>query len=253
MFLLFDPNLDVCGSRFVRVYSFSRPSSCFSSDALTVSSHPPLFPIFPSHAERVRCSSTYSTPTNYLFASSSSNMLSDSHFARVVYALRVADAHCFSEARNIRAAYRPTFHAKNRSIRLGLCVDTDKAARLPVSHVSTKPYPLVVQTYSPVIESTTRVTTIRLNGPTASDLLILNAALVEYIARVDKSTMDDDRLMYPSTACYDDPANWRSKPDVPSDITSLRSSNRSSRTSASSDVLITPVRILHHSFDQMPS
>lgn len=172
-------------------------------------------------------------------------MLSDSGFARVVYTLRIADARCFSVARNTRVAYKPTHHAKKHSLMLGLSVDTDKATKLPVSHVSVKPYPQVVQTYSPVIESTTCVTTIRINGPTAHDLLNLNASLVEYIARVDQSTLDDERLMYPSTADCDLPVVWRPKPDVPSDVASLRSSTSgSSCTSVSSYGLMTPVRIL---------
>ncbi|XP_006454845.1 hypothetical protein AGABI2DRAFT_176262 [Agaricus bisporus var. bisporus H97] len=168
-------------------------------------------------------------------------MLSDSGFARVVYTLRIADARCFSVARNTRVAYKPTHHAKKHSLMLGLSVDTDKATKLPVSHVSVKPYPQVVQTYSPVIESTTCVTTIRINGPTAHDLLNLNASLVEYIARVDQSTLDDERLMYPSTADCDLPVVWRPKPDVPSDVASLRSSTSgSSCTSVSSYGLMTP-------------
>lgn len=176
-------------------------------------------------------------------------MLSDYRFAQTIYNLRVADANCFAKARSWRRTHTPTYHAKKRSIRLGLSVDTGKAARLSISAISTKPYPQIVQTYSPILESKGHVmTTTYVAGPTANDLLSVNATLTEYLARTAQLTPDNtcDRLLYPPTGYEDQPAAWRSEPDVPSSVVTYPAavlSAQSTSSSASSSTLTTPVRL----------
>ncbi|KAF9443614.1 hypothetical protein P691DRAFT_713033 [Macrolepiota fuliginosa MF-IS2] len=175
-------------------------------------------------------------------------MLSDSRFAEVIYTLRVADARFFETARTWRSEQRPTHYAKRRATRLNLVVDTDKAARLHISAVSQRPYPEIVQTYSPVAVNSNiyTTTTCWVTGPTANDLVNMNAALVHHIARNPQPLQEcsHDRLMYPPSGYEAHPVVHRTQPDVPSgvrgdwdsDVRSVVSSN----TSESSSTVITP-------------
>jgi len=174
-------------------------------------------------------------------------MLSDTHFAQVIYTLRVADAYIFAEARKQRISRNITHHAKGRASKLGLKVDTNKAARLSIKEVSTKPYPVIEQTYSPIMESNVYMsTTSWVAGPTASDLLNVNAALSKHIARAHQLTRDDftNMLMYPSRGYDTYPNIHRPLPDVPSedehdwerDILPAHSTS----TTRSSSLVVTP-------------
>jgi len=173
-------------------------------------------------------------------------MLSDSRFAEVIYTLRVADARFFEKARTWRFEQRPTHHAKRRAIGLNLIVDTQKATKLHISAVSQRPYPEIVQTYSPVTvdSSIYMTTTCWVAGPTANDLVNMNAALVHHIARNPRPPREDseDMLMYPSSGYEANPVVHRPQPDVPSEACGDRDvlPGHSTHTSRSSSVVITP-------------
>lgn len=177
-------------------------------------------------------------------------MLSDSHFAHVIYTLRIADAYFFAEARRQRISRNPTHHAKKQAGRLGLQVDTDKAANLSVKQVSTKPYPVITQTYSPVIESNVYIsTTSWVTGPTANDLLSVDAALSEHLIRTRSYQLTQnefiDMLMSPSSG-YDTYTRIHgSLPDVPSEVRPDWETDalqaKSTHTSRSSSMIATPV------------
>lgn len=176
-------------------------------------------------------------------------MLTDSRFAQVIYTLRVADAYLFAEARCRRAFYKPTHHAKRRAVRLDLKVDTGKAAGLPTMEAYSRRDPQIIQTYSPIFQSDSYATTTAwVTGPTASDLLNMNAALSEHITRTTQPLSSHetcDRLMYP-TSGYEGPYRERAWPsDVPSDAVPYPDlSTHSSDTSASISSIITPVCFL---------
>lgn len=174
-------------------------------------------------------------------------MLSDSHFAHVIYTLRLADAYFFAEARRRRISRNPTHHAKKRAGKLGLQVDTDKASKLSIKEVSTKPYPVITQTYSPVIESNVYIsTTSWVTGPTANDLLNVDAALSEHLTRTHQLTQEEftDMLMYPSCGYDTYTQIHRSLPDVPSEARPDWEADvlqaKSTRTSRSSSIIVTP-------------
>jgi len=175
-------------------------------------------------------------------------MLSDSHFAHVIYTLRIADAYFFAEARRRRISRNPTHHAKQRASKLGLQVNTDKAARLSIKEVSTKPYPVITQTYSPVIESNIYIsTTSWVTGPTASDLLNVGAALSEHLTRAQQLTQNEfaDLLMHPSCGYDTYTQIHRPLPDVPSEARpdwegDILQANSTTSTSRSSSMIATP-------------
>lgn len=173
-------------------------------------------------------------------------MLSDSRFAQVIHTLRIADAYFFAEARSRRATHKPTCHAKQRAVRLKLKVDTDRAARLPINEVSTKPYPEIVQTYSPIAESNTYATTTWVTGPTISDLLHVNAALIRYLARTTQPMQEGacDRLIYPADDFEAHPIAQGPRPDVIPEAVSDQNvlATHSTSTSKSSSAVATPVR-----------
>ncbi|KXN84835.1 hypothetical protein AN958_12129 [Leucoagaricus sp. SymC.cos] len=167
-------------------------------------------------------------------------MLSDSQFARVIYTLRIADAYYFAEARCRRAFQKPAHHAKRRAAKLRLQIDTGKATRLPNTQVYAKRRPQVIQTYSPVVESNTYATTTTwVTGPTANDLLMMNAALSEHLTRTFP-VGTCDQLMYPHG--FGPSRAHRSRPDVPLDAIPYLdpSSQRSSGSSASPGAVIAP-------------
>ncbi|KAF5355789.1 hypothetical protein D9756_004295 [Leucocoprinus leucothites] len=170
-------------------------------------------------------------------------MLSDSRFAQVVYNLRDANAYFYAEARCYRAFHKPTHYAKRRAIRLNLNVDTRKAMNMPTIEAYCRHDPLIIQTYSPIAESNAHANTNGwVSGPTNNELLNINAALSEYLSRINTAgssgTRDEPLHRPPTRKGYG--AILRPLPDVPLDIAVYPDLTRSSSSSSSSSMITTP-------------
>jgi hypothetical protein len=170
-------------------------------------------------------------------------MLSDSRFAQVIYTLREANAYYSAEARCFRAFFKPTHHAKRRAGKLDLNVNTAKAASMPTY---CRRDPLIIQTYSLILESNTyAINTSSVPGPTPNDLRYVDAALSEHLTRtipMSSPNTQCDRLMYP-TSGYEGPYERRPPSDVPSDAAHYPDllPSHSSATSSSTSSVTTPV------------
>ncbi|KAJ3565630.1 hypothetical protein NP233_g7509 [Leucocoprinus birnbaumii] len=171
-------------------------------------------------------------------------MLSDSRFAQVIHNLRDANTFFYAEARCYRAFHQPTHHAKRRAIRLNLKVDTHKAHNLPTMQAYCRQDPEIIQTYSPIFEPNAQVdTNSSMSGPSASDLLNVNAALSEHLARTRiayRPSALRNEIVYPSSGYEGNSLHRRPHPDVPSDIVACPGLAHSSSSSRSSSTVTTP-------------
>ncbi|KAJ7433555.1 hypothetical protein FB451DRAFT_1380294 [Mycena latifolia] len=75
--------------------------------------------------------------------------MSERRFSRLASILTEANTHHSAVAAAVRAAAKPTFHARTRAQKLGLKVDTVRAVALPAHCVSVVPPPIIDTTPSP--------------------------------------------------------------------------------------------------------
>ncbi|KAJ7139341.1 hypothetical protein C8R44DRAFT_939092 [Mycena epipterygia] len=96
-----------------------------------------------------------------------SSFLSRPHFDRLASILTESNEHYRTVAAEVRAAKRPTHHARTRAHKLGLAVNITRAVNCPEGQVSTIPLPIVDRAPSPSAPARKQRPTLRLVVPRA--------------------------------------------------------------------------------------